>query len=317
MEGSSIRLALTIDVEPNSIEIVTKTGEKYSGLTEAMPKLLDILTEHKISATWFITHDYWGKIDQEFPSLVERMSNNGEIGCHAHFRREKEVYYTDYDFQMEIIERATNSLRSKGFDVKSFRGGNLFFDENTLRVLEELNYETDSSVFPGIYSKPYPDLIVNHKKRLSIKPYFPSCMNHCIPGSSNVLEIPLACYPYFQFNTRLVSVFIARSLPMPLTGEDLLRINGRIKKMIKKDFPPIVLSVHPWNFLDDMEKRLQYLEEFILDMKSLAVKFVTLKEIRREWLKREGETSKKTRFIITTSDILKLAKPILKLKMLK
>ena len=314
-EGSSVRCALTIDVEPNIIEIMTKTGEKYSGLTKAMPKLLDILTEHEISATWFITHDYWGKINREFPSLVERMSNNGEIGCHVHFRGEKEVYYTGYDFQMELIERATNSLRDQGFDVNSFRGGNHFFNENTLRVLEELNYEVDSSVLPGLYSKPYPDLIVNHKERLSTKPYFPSYTNHCIPGSSKILEIPLAVYPYFQFNTRLVSVLIARQLSMPLTGEHLLRINRMIKKGIKEDFIPIVLSAHPWNFLDSMERQLQYLEEFIVDMKSLDVKFVTLKEIRREWLKRNKEVlGKKPRLIITASDILKLAKPILKLR---
>lgn len=314
-EGS-IRLALTVDVEPNITDIVTETGEKYSGLTQAMPKLLDVLTEHKISATWFITHDYWGKIDQEFPSLVERMSNNGEIGCHVHFRREREVYYTDYDFQMELIARATNSLRDYGYNVKSFRGGNLFFDENTLRVLEELNYEVDSSVLPGTYSRPYPNLIVNHKERLSSKPYFPSYGNHCIPGSSKILEIPLSVYPYFQFNTRLVSVFIARQLPMPLTAEHSLRTNGMIKKMIKKDFVLIVLSVHPYNFLDGIEKRLQYLEDFIVDMKSLDAKFVTLKELRREW-KRKGEVPKEPRFIITTSDILKLAKPILKRWMLK
>lgn len=310
--GSSINVALTMDVEPNTTKIVKESGEKFTGLTEAMPRLLDILSEHKIPVTWFITHDYWGKIDEEFPSLVERMSNNGEIGCHVHFRREKEVYYTDYDFQMEIIERATNSLRNQGFNVKSFRGGNLFFDENTLRVLEKLDYEIDSSVSPGLYFRQYSDLLIDHKECLSTEPYFPSYMNHCIPGSSKILEIPLSVYPYLQFHTGLVSFFISRPLSMALTKGHLYRINSMIRKQgVKENYFLITLSAHPWNFLDDIEMRLQYFEEFVADMNSLNVKFVTLKMIRKEWLKKNREISvKKSRFIITTSDLLKLVKPI-------
>jgi peptidoglycan/xylan/chitin deacetylase (PgdA/CDA1 family) len=135
MEEKFIYCALTMDVEPNITRIVNETGDKYSGLTESTPALLDILKAHEVPFTWFITHDYWGKIDIKFPSLIEKMSKNGEIGCHVHFRRNKERYFTDYNFQLEIIKKATNSLREQGYPVKSFRGGNLFFNKNTLRVL--------------------------------------------------------------------------------------------------------------------------------------------------------------------------------------
>lgn len=183
-------IALTIDVEPNSMEILERTGEKFTGLTKAMPKFLNIVNKHKVPATWFITHDYWSKIDQEFPLLVEEMNENGEIGCHAHFRRDKEIYYRDYKFQMEIVGDATQGLRAQGFDVQSFRGGANFFDETTLRVLKELDYKVDSSVVPGLLAERVSGFEVNHKQRLSAKPYFLSLTNHCIPGDSGILEIP-------------------------------------------------------------------------------------------------------------------------------
>ena len=276
---NSLRCAITIDIEPNLTRIVNKTGDKYSGITKAMPKLLDLLAKHSVPFTWFITHDYWGKMNQEFPSLVERMSNNGEIGCHVHFRNEKE-YHTDYNFQVDLIKKATNSLREQGFNVKSFRGGNLFFNEHTLKVLEDLNYEVDSSVYPGMYLERHNNLTINHKQCTSIKPYFLSNTNHCIPGSSKILEIPVTVHPYFQLNTRLVSFFISRSLPTPLTSEYLLRTHNFSKKIIRKDSSiPIVILAHPWEFIDNTEKKLKYLEKFILSMKSSDVKFVTLNQM--------------------------------------
>jgi peptidoglycan/xylan/chitin deacetylase (PgdA/CDA1 family) len=314
VQGTRIYVALTMDIEPNNKPIEKKSGKKYSGLTEAMPKLLDILSDSKVPCTWFITHDYWGKINEEFPSLVERMNNNGEIGCHVHFRRDEEIYYTNRNFQREIIERATNSLRDQGFDVKSFRGGNLFFDENTLRVLEQLNYEIDSSVLPGMHSKPYPDLMINHKECTSTKPYFPSNINHCIPGSSKILEIPISVHPYFHLNTKLVSFFIARSLSMPLTKEHSSEINKAIKKnMTIGNHTLLNLFAHPWNFLDNTARKLQYFEDFLANMKLLNAKFVTLKMIKKEYTKRNIEISaKKSSFNITTYDILKLVNPLIK-----
>ena len=209
---SAIKIVLSMEVEPNSTNFLVKTGEKYSGITRVLPNLLDMLSKYKIPVTWFITHDYWSKIDQEFPQLVDRMHDNGEIGCHVHFRKEKEIYLTDYNFQMELIGRATYFLRDKGFNVTSFRGGNFFFDENTLKVLEELNFEIDSSVVPGLYLKPYPALTIDHKERISNEPYFPSYANHCIPGKSKILEVPISICPYFKFNGKTISVLMPYSI---------------------------------------------------------------------------------------------------------
>jgi peptidoglycan/xylan/chitin deacetylase (PgdA/CDA1 family) len=289
MAQSDLTIALTFDVEANSWYYVEKTGEKYSGLTKAMPRVLDILFDRGVPATWFITHDREQRIDQEFPSLVEKMNENGEIGCHVHFligagpssRFEQSIVS-----QMELIENATLLLRARGFRVCSFRGGNNFFDENTLKVLEKLGYLIDSSVVPGYCSTLYPGFVVNHKRRLSSKPYFPSYFDHCVPGNSKILEIPIAICPYARFQSRFLSIFLGR--PMSIFGRPDLKI--RQIKVIMKDslkmlrsLIPIVLTAHPYNFLSNPIERAQDLDSFIMNAKEeLNARFVTLNEIGKK-----------------------------------
>jgi len=300
-----IKIGLTIDVEPNISKIVSKTNDKYSGLTKAIPKILDVVTKHAVPVTWFITHDYWSKINLEFPSLVEKMNDNGEIGCHVHFRRKEERYYSDYDFQMEIIEKATSSLRSQGYDVRSFRGGNYFFDENTLKVLEELNYQIDSSVVPGLHSKLYPDVIINHKEYLCNEPYFPSYKDHRMPGNSKILEIPLSICPYFEFHGKLISVYLGNILNMKKPARNLLK---NVKKIIriwrdKKNIPIALLTAHPWDFLFHMKERIHSLEKFIIQIQNqLNAEFVSLSKIKRDFVAKNGYEFKQSPLIITKSD---------------
>jgi hypothetical protein len=174
----------------------------------------------------------------------------------------------------------------------------------------------DSSVRPGSYSTHH-DLVVDHRACDYTKPYFPSYENHCIAGNSKILEIPISNYPYIQIKTRLVSVFIPKNIPMPLTKDKYYKTNSRIRKLVKKrPIVTLVLICHPWELLGNTENKLRYIERFILDMKSFNARFVTLIELKK-WLKSTTEVlpknenmRKKSRFIITKWDILKLAKQI-------
>ena len=153
MANESLKIALTFDVEANCSEVEQQTRKRFSGITDAMPKILDLFDVHGVSATWFIQHDYELEADEMFPKIIDRMKENGEVGCHVHFRNgatKANRYQHDISFQQKIIENATNALRGKGFPVYSFRGGANFFDESTLSVLEALNYKIDSSVIPGL-----------------------------------------------------------------------------------------------------------------------------------------------------------------------
>jgi hypothetical protein len=224
------------------------------------------------------------------------MSKNGEIGCHVHFGEKKRdgevVKRADLDFQMEVVGKATYALRSRGFDVRSFRGGDNFFDENTLKVLERLDYEVDSSVIPGFHSKAFKGLDVNHKTRLSNRPYFPSYVNHCLPGGSKILEIPISIYPFFSFQRRGISIMIGRPMSMcrPASGllDNICKIDEGRVKADDGNMAPIVLSTHPWEFLGNPNKQIQDFELFISGaQEALGAEFATLSQIRKEHTKRK------------------------------
>ena len=312
MTKDVLRIALTFDVENNSLFYIEKTGEKYSGLTKAIPKVLEMLREQKVPGTYFIAHDNENKIDQEFPSLVESMNENGEIGCHIHFRRGSEKgspYERSIDFQNSIIGDSTNFLRDIGFDVRSFRGGANFFDENTIKVLEKFDYLTDSSVVPGLYSEPAKGLVVDHKQRLYSKPYFPSHSNHCVPGGSKILEIPISVCPKIRFHNNIFSIFLGRPMFMCNSADVLLNkidiITYDSMKTMHQSIP-IVMTAHSYDFLINTEKRTHDLELFIKRVREeLNAKFVTLNEIRNDYIDRKYDLENKTAvFSLTSSDVL-------------
>ncbi len=300
-----IKVVLTIDVEPD----VGKQNS-YSGITIAMPRLLDLIEQYDIPFTWFITHDFWDKIDEKFPSIVRRMAKNGEIGCHVHFRNENKEYYTDYRFQKELIENATNALRSHGFDVASFRGGALFFNEDTLKILEELGYTVDSSVMPGLYNKPATGLVVNHKRCTTIKPYFISREDHCLSGDSEILEVPLLVHPRISFKTNMMTLFLASPLNLGSVIKAPVRALDKIKGLgASNKGAYITLSYHSWNFLSEIDEQLTNLERFFVESKSLpSWKFSTLKEIRANLSQdyRNNENLKSSRIVITWGNLSRL-----------
>lgn len=290
MNNIGLKIALTFDVEPNSSYYTEKTGDKFSGLTKAAPKVLEVFSKNKVPATWFITHDKEHKVDVDYPWLVEDMNENGEIGCHVHFRNysvEKSWYDSSLDFQKEIIGDATHSLRDMGFRVQSFRGGNNFFNENTLKVLEEFGYKTDSSVVPGFCATPYSGFLVDHKQRLYSKPYFPTYTNHCIPGKSKILEIPITVRSYARFHMKFFSLLLGR--PMSVVGlpyalfKDISVVTKDSLKLFEKEFP-IVLTAHPYNFIDNTVEKINNLGSFIIKAKNeLHAQFVTIDEVTKNY----------------------------------
>lgn len=291
---SSLLVGATLDVEPNPPSVVKNTGGRFTSLTEVMPRLVDLLNDLETPATWFITHDDWMEVDERFPELVETLHENGEIGCHVHFTRAGRVS-SAYEFQSEAIERATKSLRSKGFPTKSFRGGANYFDEGTLRVLEELEYEIDSSVVPSMYNEYTPSFVVDHRACTSSRPYFPSHDDHCRPGRSRILELPIFRDPIVDFDVYFMRFFIGRALRMDVpskrTAKDIIRRIRMYTGLRKKDPTcPIILSAHPHDFLHDMEDKLANLSALISGMKTeLDARFLTLGGIRDLWTSQKGE----------------------------
>jgi len=128
-------VAITFDVEHDCPPYLTTTR----GMEEGLPKLLDLMEEKKIKATFFFT----AEMARRFPKLVRRVIDEGhELGSHNynHERLDK----LNFNTGKKAIERSLKVLRKFG-EVVSFRAPNLQFPNEYYRVLEENGVLIDSS----------------------------------------------------------------------------------------------------------------------------------------------------------------------------
>src|SRR5215216_5972106 len=59
--------------------------ETCHGMTEGLPRLLDLLSEHRVRGTFFTT----GEMARRFPAVIQRLVNEGhELACHGDLHRD-------------------------------------------------------------------------------------------------------------------------------------------------------------------------------------------------------------------------------------
>jgi hypothetical protein len=189
-------------------------------------------------------------VDPEFQSFGRRVLERGtaEIGLHLHAwnsppltgSREFDdfpIYATELPARllapkMELL----TELLTTTFGVRpvSHRGGRYGFDENVLRVLEQLGYLADCGVTPGISWRPYKGTPSGGGgcdfTAFDVFPYFPDRENIRSNGSSPVLEVPVTICP--SYSRRLREQVIAR--------EDAL-----LSRVIRKVAGPPFLWLRP------------------------------------------------------------------------
>ena len=240
MEG--ITNVLSIDVEEyfhaQEIQPVVDSG-RWSSLpsrVEAQTNLiLDLLADHKVSATFFVL----GWVADRYPCLVRRIAEEGhQVGCHSYAHRliyelSPKQFRADTEKAVYAIQRACGKTplvyRAPSYSITS---KSLW----ALDILAEHGFTHDSSIYP-IYHDRYG-----------------------IPGSERhpyvietaagpIREIPIA-------TVRLSSNRIApvgggaylRLLPYRYTAAGIRRINVRERQ-------PACVYFHPWE-LDSHQPRL-------------------------------------------------------------
>ena len=127
--------SITIDVEQDCPPFL----RSYRGLEEGVPRLLALLAEEDVAATFFAT----GETARRFPDRVRRIVDLGhELGCHgdthARFSRLGPAA------ARREIDVASSTLRAFG-EVTSFRAPNLDFPDSYLPFLRDAGYCLDSS----------------------------------------------------------------------------------------------------------------------------------------------------------------------------
>ncbi len=122
--------------------------DTYRGVEEGLPKILDLLREKRIRATFFFT----ALTAKKYPHLARRVVDEGhELGCHsyAHERLDRIDLYR----ARHLLEKATQILRGF-YEVTSFRAPNLKLPPQLLPLLGKLGYTVDSSL--ALYKPPFP-----------------------------------------------------------------------------------------------------------------------------------------------------------------
>lgn len=272
-----IEVAITFDVERDtSIETV-------------MPEIVRLFRRYDAVGTWFLKHDYTnrfteytGAVAEDFPGVTSDLAEVGEIATHIHFRDADGTFSMAPALQRELLTRATNALRSRGYDVTSFRGGNLCADASTMDILASLDYAVDSSVLPGHYRELPDNVVVNHCGEVSNRPYRPAQESHTEYGDHALLEVPISSLsPLNSISTgrSLKGLYNRLADQQPL--DRLLPMMYHLWGWTSR--APIVLLFHDHEFGTE-DGSLAALERFLHSVAtSSRLQFATVEDIAANW----------------------------------
>jgi peptidoglycan/xylan/chitin deacetylase (PgdA/CDA1 family) len=194
-------VSFTVDVEPDCPPYLMG----FRGIEQGMPKLLSMLAEERVSATFFTT----GEVAQRYPRVVGAIVADGhELACHGMTHRP--FTSMSIDEARAEIDGSAMILRRHA-PVTSFRAPYLRFPHQYLPLLETAGFEIDSSQ-------------AKYKRGAGHEAGDAGAVRR-IPASvtSSVLRLP-----------RLVREAYLRALASP-----------------------VVLFVHPWEFVDLRRERLR------------------------------------------------------------
>jgi peptidoglycan/xylan/chitin deacetylase (PgdA/CDA1 family) len=110
-------------------------GDHYS-VTTALPKVLELLAEHEIAATFFVE----GLNAEVYPDALREIRDAGhEVGFHAW--RHEQWGSLDPDAEADNLDRGLAALRGIGLEPAGFRPPGGLISESTLTLLRERGLE--------------------------------------------------------------------------------------------------------------------------------------------------------------------------------
>ncbi len=203
---------ITIDLEYDF-----ETDQTRS-LTKVIPKLLKLLDENKIRATFFVL----GEIVEKFPKLIKQIAKNHEIGSHGytHIKFNK---LTDKELWFQV-NQSKKVIEKLGITCKGFRAPYFLIHPKLFKMLEKAGYEYDSSLtnsfFPGRYS------------HLSTKE------NKFKINNTKLMEYPVPSWTRFRFPPAGFSYY---TFFYPISRLSIFEM-------------PYMIYLHPCKFLDKWPK---------------------------------------------------------------
>jgi polysaccharide deacetylase family protein (PEP-CTERM system associated) len=204
--------ALTFDVEDWYQSTYNKNAKVRSVVIEQTSKVLDILTDTKVRATFFIQ----GFIAESFPQIVKEIHKLGhEIGTHGYahefiFNQTPSAFADDLDISIKLLEDLI------GEKVIGYRAPDFSITEQSLwalDILEQRGILYDSSIFP----------IKN--KRYGI-PNFKRHFHYVDENLQRLIEFPLSTIRILGKNLPISGGGYFRLLPYSIIKSALKHINA-------------------------------------------------------------------------------------------
>ena len=292
-------LSITVDIEdwyhipsvtgsPFSVykdvdEFFDKWNGRYDYLSEPTKRVLDLLDEFDVTATFFVVAD----VVDYYPGLVESIVERGhEIGCHGLHHackidpKTKEPLMSVKEFEERTLEAKRMLERVCKDKVIGYRAPNALVGGWMLDSLEKIGFKYDSSVCANsLYNKT--DLSL---EGVSSHPYHPK-KNGLEIGEEkerNFVEFPWPCWDVFGFK-------------IPTAGGPMLRFLGAhvilkgLKQSLKRGHT--VLYFHPIDISNEkfpevgkgrplywivkgklVEKRIRYILKNLKDVNKVFLK---------------------------------------------
>jgi peptidoglycan/xylan/chitin deacetylase (PgdA/CDA1 family) len=231
----------------------------YEGLVHGTPRILDVLSRHGISATFFFT----GDAVRSHPEVVKTVDRAGhEVGCHSLYHETlgdelfaipglKPVLPEECYHRVEVATDLVQQVAGKA--MASFRAPRLWGSTGMVNALEDLGYVADAS-YPLFY----------YQKRLT--PYQPSRSDWTAEGDMKIVEIP-----------NFADMTIESKDPhgrdrdqWPLFRTEgapalMVHIDNMLDLYRKRDLPAVLcFYMHPWEFHEMPSGPIHYGEGAVL-----------------------------------------------------
>lgn len=255
-------------------EFFEEWNDRYDYLSEPTKRVLDLLDEFNITATFFVVAD----VVKHYPELVEGIIDRGhEIGCHG-LHHSLKIHSKTKKALMSVEEFKERTLKAKkilenicGEKVTGYRAPAAYVGGWMLDVLEDIGFKYDSSVsVNSLYNKTDSSL-----KGVSSYPYYPKKNSLGVGGERDFIEFPWAYWDVFGFK-------------IPTSGGPMLRFLGAkvilegLKQSLKRGhtifyFHPIDISYEKFPHIGKgrpflwvvkgkiVEKKIRYILKILKD----------------------------------------------------
>lgn len=239
----SFAACFTADVEQDCPPYL----QSCRGMTEGLPRFLDLLAATEIRGTLFAT----GEMARRFPDLIARIVREGhELGCHGDLHHDFTTL-TRAEAEQEL-RQSLATLRAFG-RVVSFRAPYLRFPSEYLPLLAEAGLQIDSSM-----------------ARYKFGP------NHRIHANDSAKHRGADLVPAARRSGPLVRI------PASVTSSVL-----RLPSVLRRPWlaalqPPVVLFIHPWEAADFRRSSLRWDCRFRTGAPALALWRKTIDDLKHD-----------------------------------